>query len=1352
MAKTVNPSVSHSHGFSPFIGWGISTLLLWLLNRNGADNTDTTTQQASPYTDSNSNQIGQPIPVALGRVLIKNPLISYYGSFRSEIYTEEYGAHSSINVWPAILLMLIPILIAASEKDTIKVNSGNALETTGKTVEAIQKASTVINAATSTGGGSSSAGGGGEGSAGAAGGTDAGGAMGGDTASGGFDGADMNPSSHGKPDDPKVPEQSNELKVLPNIHVKVSGSDSRGDSHDGLQAQTDEEGLVQGTIEFTGPAKKRKAMMNAIINFLLWLLMYLLGKHGIRTTIQKGFKYYLGWQHILCWTGENIGIKKLWMNVYDSAVEQSTETGVWDNDGHVAYKKDNPTGIVANIDDWDMFGGPDEGGGFIGQVRFYFGTYEQQKDPWMVNEMQAPTIEEDLRGLTPLYPMFLTCVVSHANKETGAYIGKQSSMPEMWFEIVNYPNNLYTIYKDKLQALYSRRIGDYIDSLLEYLGAQDASVQNYMSSYIDELVTKKADYDAYYKAEKLKADELEEARENVERAQRSEDSSVIADAQKVYDDAQKAYEEAHEKTESTFSDLKTASVDLRDNYPKTNRDEVASLVNPLVKLLDNGLWTLGKLGEDLNPAEAIYDILTNDLWGCNYDRITDIDVDSLIILGVTCEEEGLGISALITSEAQAGEYVQKILNHINGVMFDDPFTGKLKFKLIRADYKLKDLVTFNPSNCENMKFTRLDWSETSSATSVNFTFADNKYDDSQLLYMDVANKFITRSYKENSVDGRYFTTSTNASWLAQVSQLSSGYPLSAIEFTTNRYGHNVGLAEPIIVDWNYYGIKQQVFRVTDIDYATLTANAIKVTAVEDVFGFAVTKYAYTDVPEWTDPKKHATSIQYYLYLEMPFEWTRSLDTFMYAYAARPTADDIYYVNWRYVGTEYARRNRTNQWSMVAQLVYGTQEIYDEDNNGFEIEIIGTDARQMFDDKVQLIQSYPSVYTNKSAKNLICIDGEILSYGTITKLANGHYNLTNVIHGVFDTIPSDHSAYSKVFFLDYGLATDNALIATQGNYADEQLELRAGTQDEEEEFNVNDIVTFYTKRRSEAPSPMANLKFAAEKGNKTDYHYNYPAGTMFSYDINFIFNLRNKFNQTDNINVHNSVDDAEPEATTQYYIKGSCNSVDFEFKYDASIGTTTPTGTTYTYPTDITLYWHEFCEKMSTRLQRVSDVQLEIGSYNKQKDLYSYDHYDKHIIWHVPRIVGILLPTAGWNEAQAVKTYADSIVTATHIELTTSAYISFTTMTFEEAPLILIANSSTTSLTGITGQDGVRYIPSTTAYRVDGAIGDNDAIVHKIELKPEFVIQNDFTRADGVNRRFYRYRQGSWIETTLYGNT
>ena len=292
--------------FRSFVGWGVSTLLLWLINRhNNTGASNGATQEPSKYTNDNTNSIGSSIPVVIGRAMIKSPLISYYGDFDYRPYTEEYGMHSKLNARAILLPLIIGILLTVITPDLVVTPTGP-----GHTVTA-------------------------------------------------------------------------------------------GD--------------------------KRRAIVMLIMNTLITILMWIFNKHMGRTTIQKGFKYYLGWQNIICWTGPNIGIKSIWMNVYDDKVEESTEQGVWDNEKHIAYKFDNPQGIVAHVDNENMFGGVDEGGGFVGDIKVHFGTHSQGEDGWMKEQMTKSTsMPDELKGKTPVYPMYLSAVIPKS------YIGKQSTIPEMW--------------------------------------------------------------------------------------------------------------------------------------------------------------------------------------------------------------------------------------------------------------------------------------------------------------------------------------------------------------------------------------------------------------------------------------------------------------------------------------------------------------------------------------------------------------------------------------------------------------------------------------------------------------------------------------------------------------------------------------------------------------------------------------------------------------------------------------------------------------------------------------------------------------------------------------------------------
>lgn len=1073
---------------SPWIGWAISTLLLLFIKRkrSSSSSENTATQQPSKFTDDTGNQIGNSIPVVIGRAMIKNPLVSYYGDYSYRPYTEEYGLHSDVDAdamwWPIILGIISQVSI-------------------------------------------------------------------------------------------------------PTKHPVVGG-------------------MGGGVAVDTQNGIKNAIIVGAVQAVLVAIMQNLFNDHLGRTTIQKGFLYYLGWQHILCWTGENFGLKKIWMNVYDTNVEQSTEQGVWGSDD-VIWKHENVNGIIASIDDINMFGGYDEGGGFTGHVHVYFGTESQPFDAWMQEQMtQSANVPDELKGLTPRYPMFVTCVVNgtgvyggSGGEEVagGAYIGKQATVPEMWFEVVNYP---------------------------KILGFE-------------------------------------------------------------------------------------------------------------------------KIGEDCNPAEVIAEILINSDWGCNYDSSLEVvDIDSLKKLGNICQKEGLGISCLITNTAHAYEYIDKILTHINAVKYDDPVTGKLTFKMIRGDYNIDDLKKFDMTNCESLEFTRLDWSETTSSVSVNFTLAENKYVEAQLKVSDVANPLITGLHSEISVDGTYFTEPKNARIMAQTQLKSAGYPLSAVNFVCNRYGYNLSIGEPIVVEWSPYGISRQIYRVTSVDYGTLTDGRISVTALEDVFGFDQTDYAFNPSPVWTDPEEIPEDVAEYLFIEMPYELTYSLNTYIHAMAAQPTYETIQWYVWRYMGSEYSMRNTSTRWCTMGRMVYGYDEKYDgNDTIGFEISYMPQNSKEELDYKIAKINENPYTYTNRSKLNLLECNGEIMSYSSIELLANGHYRISGVTRGVFDTVPKGHVAYDVVHFLDYSLDVNQEKpVVLEGYTSHESLEITTSSQTETQDFDPNKTVDFDTLRRSESPSIMGNLKFGADRGEMTTLDHNFPAPTAFCHDIKFTFKTRNKFVNTNIMAQDDESIDIPVNLKNVIYFK--CDSDEYEIKYDAYNEFLDPPNLE-----DMTFKWADFCRELGQKVKANNNVYMEIKTYNPDLDLYSYDHYEKQIVMLPPVLVGIVANTAD------VQTFANSIVyDNTVMEIPQTAVTEHFALDYEQAALIFLGTQSDS------GQfyhlDGTSYDITAVAYRIDGAVentsspGTYIAKVHEVSLDDYYIFKTNYT---GLNAppKYYQRLSGSYIEYNIY---
>lgn len=1222
---TYTASTRNRHGgsgISPWIGWGISTLLLLFLNRRNSSSSDSDTQQPSKFTETNGSQIGNPIPVALGRTLIKNPLVAYYGDFRADIYTEEYGMHSDLDLWGFLLPLLLALIMAISTEDRVVITAGVVMETpTAAATMAIPGSGTVQGT--------------------------------------GFFG---------------VP---NALYTLPGQAVATPMG----------PGATAAPGQVQGGISFAGTGAKRAAIANVFAFLLSWIFANLFNGHLGRTTIQKGFKYYLGWQHIICWAGDNCGIKRVWMNVYDAEVEASTEQGVWGGD-NVAYlygteplpadlsvTPTNVNGIFANIDDQDMFGGVDEGGGFTGQIRMYLGHPSQPKDPWMIRQMTiSPSIPTELQGLTPQYPMFFTADISMPDCESGAYIGKQSTVPEMWFEVYNYPQRLG--YDHKFVPPTWQPNKQYYWGDIVYNGG------------------------------------------NVYRCILKHPSGT------------------------TF----TADPTQWKQIMSSNGTDP---IIPFKQII----------GEDANPAEVIYEILTNKNWGCSYDDSEDtIDINSLFLMAYWCEDEELGVSCLLTDLSTANDYVNKILDHINAIKYDDPITGKLTFKMIRNDYNVNDLKKFDPTNCVDMDFSRLDWSETTSGISVTFTLAEDKYDNAQLQATDLANIRIKKgAYTEKNIDGLYFTEPKNAKKMALTHLLSAAYPLSAITFETNRYGYDLTIGEPILVSWIPYGIDKQVYRVTDLDYATLTSGAIKVTAIEDVFGFDKSEYDYGEIPVWTNPEEDPSEVLYSMYYEVPYELTLSLNTYMRAMAVRPDEPTKYWEVWRANGAVYEQTNETMKWAITGRMTLGYDEDYPVDPNGFEFAVLGYDTRLLLLDKIDKINADPYTYNKETAQNLLVCDGEIMSYDKIQLLPNGRFYVSGIIRGLYDTLPKQHTIESFVYFMDNYLdVNNNKFVCSEGLTSDESLEITTRSDTSSMEFDQNKTENYRTVRRSESPSVMANMQFSADKGIHTEYRYNYPAGTQFAHNLEYKFLGRNKFTKS---SIMPQTDPSIIVAkNTLNVVRFKYDNKEMEFKFPAYDAVNNVSFES------MEVKWADFCQRFTNldgsrvdveKIGRLNTCTMEVQTYNPDKNLYSYDKYVKNIVWACPRLVGVL--TAGSD----VQAYANTLTRDTTIVLPAGPVNPQLTFNYEDCCIIMIGTPAASSTTGTTqnwlGQDGNWYTLTPEAYRIDGVTTTYDAWgvptytadIRRITIDEEYIFISNFNTVTGNYVDGIRYRSSAFLGYTLY---
>lgn len=969
-------------GPNKWIGWGISTLALWFLNKK-SNSSDESSKPNDLNVSSNETKIGSPIPVVLGRCLVKSPIVSYFGDFRADRYTETYAAHAHFNAWPLVFALIADVLLAPS---------------TGTTKD----------------------------------------------------------------------------------------KDSHGDA---------------------GFGSNKDTMITPLIKALfLWLLNWLINGRNLKTTIQKGFKYYLGYQFLVCWTGKNMRVRAVFLN----------EEKVWEGDEAAV----NYAGaFTIHVNDDELFGGPDENGGFVGDFRVYLGSDNQPSDGWMVQQMSGSTIPAELKGLTPAYRDFVSVVVPTA------YIGKQSTIPTTWIELQNCPNNL----------------------------------------------------------------------------------------------------------------------------------------------------GLGQIGEDANPAEVLYEIHTNKDWGLAEDA-SRLDIDALIKVGQTLADEGVGISVQLNSKSEAADLIDTICEHINGVKYADPRTGKIVFKLIRDDYNTDELQIVDVTNAGNISFTRLDWTQTISNVSAAYTDRKANYEESTIPAVDPANVEINKGVQTTKTYSyKYFTTSENALWAAKRDIYEQAYPLATASIEGNRRLSNVRIGDVIILNWEPYGIKNLLMRVTDVDFGNFVDGVIKIETIEDIFGLAKADFGYSGSTEWAKEDIYPTGVQDFRYLELPWEICQCKDTYVSAFAAKPDSLTQIWTVWRQAtGGSFISTNSMDNWSAGGRLVYDIDEFSDvEDLLGFEITDFGGISNLAS-------AAIADIAVARRGAGLLVVDDEIMSYSTLLQLPNGHWYVKGVIRGTFDTVPKKHSAQSNVFFIRSGFyanVTTGGPVCREGIVTTEHYNITTSTVDHDEDFDYLKVKQLITTRRPELPSVPGHIRLACHF--EMDKYYL----TKVAGDVELSFVERNKYQSFGCV----SQDDKKEYWTTlDFAAEGG-----IDYLVRVSVGADykeyTITASPFTYS------WEQRCNDF---VNVIDNTRLEL--YARKNNLLSYQAQERSFAWTIPTLGDCALTE---QDGQII---INTIGTSDRLVLPAGPLSGQEQIMYKDLPIIILGSAvAANTPNAICCNDGSWVLPTGQIMRIKG---------------------------------------------------
>ena len=255
---------------------------------------------------------------------------------------------------------------------------------------------------------------------------------------------------------------------------------------------------------------------------------------------------------------------------------------------------------------------------------------------------------------------------------------------------------------------------------------------------------------------------------------------------------------------------------------------------------------------DANPAHILREALTNPDWGMGYPA-ADIDDASFTAAADTLSAESFGLSLLWSQEQPLEAFLLSILRHIDGALFVHPRTGQFTLSLARADYAVATLLTLDPSNVLQIEeFTRPSWGEI--INQVTLQYRDGPTDaDASVTVQDIAAIQAQGGVVATTLayPGISAATLANRVAMRELKQLSS--TPARVTLIANRLAATLNLGDVFRLRWPAYGITDLILRVARIRYGELTQGAVRIEAVQDIFGLPQAIYTTPPPTLWQDP-------------------------------------------------------------------------------------------------------------------------------------------------------------------------------------------------------------------------------------------------------------------------------------------------------------------------------------------------------------------------------------------------------------------------------------------------------------------------------------------------------------------
>lgn len=452
-------------------------------------------------------------------------------------------------------------------------------------------------------------------------------------------------------------------------------------------------------------------------------------------------------------------------------------------------------------------------------------------------------------------------------------------------------------------------------------------------------------------------------------------------------------------------------------------------------------------GNDANPMNVIYEILTNTEWGLGQPS-ADIDTSDFTDAAITLYDEGNGFSFLLDNKIEVQELLRLIEQQIDGVVYLDRTTGKWRINLARGGYTLGDQTALTPANVlEINQFSRGSWADTSNNVLVKFDNRDIEYKETYAAAQDMANVKI-QGNKVVSVEVTYPGVKDGdlANQLAWRYLRTLAIPMARADLVVDRtlWNHNPG----DVVRWTDpdLGFTDLPMRITKIDLGKLEEGRISVTLVQDIFVHDTGVFAAPGATNWTPPPQNVVAIPTSdsLVFEAPRKFITLSDqsgvldrVWCAARYQGDSAVDMDIVS-RPGSGSYTDAGDIADFTVAGKLLSGITAAGTQ--GSISLTIVPDPDSLVFLTEL-LEEAYTAEDIGQSLSGLLMIGNEFFAFRSIT-VSGGNLSCTNGYRGLLDSAPASHATNDRVWVL-FGNLTDRAF--TAGGNVDIKLLPRSPTQ-------------------------------------------------------------------------------------------------------------------------------------------------------------------------------------------------------------------------------------------------------------------------------------------------------------------